>query len=70
MGVEKLEKELLERRLEEIVVEAYHYKDGFTYGSVIDAVKKAFELGKHRTPKKVDDNPYHIDHKRQTKLEL
>lgn len=56
--------------LDEIVAEACEavYRGEGNKG-IEKAVKKAFKLSKNKQ-KKVNDNPYHIDHKRQTKLEL
>lgn len=73
MGSNTLEEKLTEERLDEITSEAEGDGiafDGFIWSSVREAVQKAFELGKNKQKKKINDNPYNIDYERQTKLEL
>ena len=62
------------RELDQIVEETHLAQgvDGLSYTTLEKAIKEAYELGKshRRNKKEPDDNPYHIDYERQTKLEL
>ncbi len=55
----------------EMRVEPYEAKQQISAKNMMTAIKEAYELGKASKKCKEDnDNPYNIDYKRQTKLDL